>query len=191
MRNRKLTTLALAATAVTGVLVIAPAASAAALDSAGVTTTFTVTGGALSIASAATTANLGSSTSTVTGTTVTGALPKVTISDTRASLLGWTSKIASTDFSDGATPAHTVVASKAVAYVPAGSGPTLESGSAVATTTALAAGTGVPLGTTAATLVSATTVGSNQVSYTPTVQVTIDSTVLAATYSGTITHSVV
>lgn len=185
MRNRKLVTLALSATALGGLVLSAPAAGAA--ESGGVTTTFTVSAGSLSIASAAATANLGTSTANVLGTTVTGTLPEVTVTDARASLAGWTSGIRSTDFTAGTA---TVPASDAVAYILATDGPTLVEGVAVPTTTALLPASGVTLGATAATLVTATATGSNQVSYTPTVQVTIDSTVTAGTYAGTITHSV-
>lgn len=181
MRTSKLMTLVVLGAALAGVAA-APAAGAA-----DVTTTFTVAAGTLSISSAAATANLGSSTSSAAGTTVTGALPEVTVTDARASTAGWTSKIASTSFTVGT---QTVPASKAVAYVLATNGPTVASGLAVPTTTALLPVSGVVLGTTAATLVSATATGSNQVKYTPTVQVTIDSSVLSGTYSGTITHSV-
>lgn len=183
MRNRKLVTLAISAAALGGAVLAAPAASA---DT--VTATFTVSAGALSVSSAATTANLGTSTASVTGATVTGALPLVTVTDARASVAGWTSKVASTDFTAGT---QTIAASKAKAYIPVGNGPTVVSGVAVPTTTALLPASGVPLSGLAATLVTATATGSNQVSYTPTVQVAIDTTVTAGTYSGTITHSVV
>jgi hypothetical protein len=184
MRNRNLAALALSATALAAAGLTAPAAHA---DT--VTTTFDVTAGTLSIASAATTVNLGTSTSNVAGTTVTGQLPLVTVTDARASTAGWTSKVASSDFTSGT---KTIAAGKAKVYIPVGSGPTVVEGVVTATTTAVDALTGVTLSGTAADLVSATlATGSNQVTYTPTVQVTIDSTVLAGTYSGTITHSVV
>lgn len=182
MRNRKLVTLVISATALGGAVLAAPAASAGT-----VTTTFTVSAGSLSVASAAATANLGTTTSTVLGSTVSGTLPTVTVTDARASVAGWTSKIASTDFVNGT---QTVTAANAKAYILAVNGPTLISGVAVPTTTAVLPASGVTLGATAATLVTATATGSNQVSYTPTIDVALDSKVLAGTYSGTITHSV-
>jgi hypothetical protein len=183
MRNRRIVTLAVSASALLGMAVAAPAASA---DD--VTTTFSVTAGTLSVASAATTVSLGSSTATALGTTVTGKLPAVTVTDARASAAGWTSKVASTDFVNGT---QTIAASKAKTYILTTDGPTVVSGVVVPTTTATSALTGIALSSTAANLVSATATGSNEVSYTPTVEVTIDSTVLAGTYSGTITHTVV
>lgn len=170
------------------------AATAAPASADTVTTTFTVSAGALSVASAASTATLGSATSSLLGTTITGALPKVTVTDNRGSLAGWTSKVASTDFTATVNnTTKTIPASQAKAYVPVGNGPTLLSAalSAVPTTTAVDPATGVALSGTAATLVTATTTGNNAVEYTPVVQVTIDGSVLAATYSGTITHTVV
>lgn len=167
------------------------AATAAPASAADVTTTFAVAVGTLSVASAATTANLGTSTSSPLGTTVTGTLPKVTVTDNRGSLLGWKSSVASTAFTATVnTTTQTIAASKAKAYIVAGSGPTLVSGTAVAATTAIDPATGIVLGA-AKEFVTATTTGSNAVDYTPTVQVTVDSTVVAATYSGTITHTVV
>lgn len=137
---------------------------------------------------------LGTATSSLTGTTVTGALPKVTVTDNRGSTAGWTSKVASTDFTATVgTETKTIAATKAKAYIPTGNGPTLTSAelSAVPSTTAVDPGTGVALSGTAQTFVTATTTASNSVEYTPVVQVTVDSTVVAGTYSATITHTVV
>jgi hypothetical protein len=167
------------------------AATAAPASAADVTTTFAVAAGTLSVASAATTANLGTSTSSPLGTTVTGLLPKVTVTDSRGSLLGWTGSVASTAFTATVNATtQTIAASKAKAYIVVTNGPTLVSGTAVPATTAIDPATGKVLGA-AQSFVTATTAGSNAVDYTPTVQVTIDSTVVAATYSGTITHTVV
>ncbi|MBW3641043.1 MAG: hypothetical protein KY451_14550 [Actinobacteria bacterium] len=165
------------------------AAAAAPASAADVTATFTVAAGTLSIATAATSANLGTATTSLTGTTVTGTLPKVTVTDNRGSTLGWNSSVASTAFTSGAL---TIAASKAKAYIVPTNGPTLTSAalSAVPSTTAIDAATGLTLGA-AQVFVTATTTASNSVDYTPTVQVTIDSTVAAATYSGTISHTVV
>ena len=169
------------------------AATAAPASAVDVTTTFTVAAGTLSIASAAATANLGSSTAALTGTTVTGTMPKVTVTDSRGSLAGWNSSVASTAFTATVgTTTQTIAASKAKAYIVPTNGPTLTSAalSAVPTTTAVDAATGLTLGA-AHVFVTATTTASNTVEYIPTVQVTIDGNVLAATYSGTISHTVV
>lgn len=171
------------------------AATAAPASASTVDTTFTVAAGTLSLASAATTASLGTSTSNALGTTVTGALPKVTVTDDRASIAGWTSQVSSTDFTATVSGAvKTIAASKGKAYVPVGNGPTVLSavGSITAATTAIDPATGIVLSGTAQTLVTGTlATGSNKVEYTPVVQVTIDGTVVAATYAGKITHTVV
>ncbi|MEX2288740.1 MAG: hypothetical protein WD794_00245 [Mycobacteriales bacterium] len=179
-------------TAAVSLLAVVAAAAPAAADS--VATTLTVEGGTLSVASAATSASLGTATSSSTGSTLTGVLPKVTVTDDRGSTAGWTSEVASTDFTatvDGVT--ETIAAAKAKAYIPAGNGPTLTSAelSAVPATTAVDPSTGIVLSGTAQTFVTATTTASNSVEYTPEVQVTIDSDVVAGTYSATITHTVV
>jgi len=186
--NTSKKTRALAAFGTAALALAGSAATAAPASADDVTSTFTVTAGTLSIASAASTVNLGSSVAAPTGTTVTGTMPKVTVTDSRGSLAGWTGSIASTAFTAGT---ETIAASKAKAYITPANGPTLVSGTAVPATTAIDAATGLVLSGTAQTLVTATTTGSNTVDYTPSVQVTIDSTVVAATYSGTITHTVV
>src|SRR5436305_4264763 len=48
-------------------------------------------------------ANLGSATSSISGTSITGHLGTTTITDTRASLAGWTATISASNFSDGAS----------------------------------------------------------------------------------------
>lgn len=176
--------------AAASVVAVAAGAAPAAADT--VDATFTVSAGTLAVASASTASNLGSSTASALGTTVTGTLPKVTVTDDRGSIAGWTSQVASTDFTATVNATtQTIAASKAKAYIVVTNGPTLLSGTAVPVTTAIDAATGIVLAATAKTLVTATTTGSNQVAYTPTLQVTIDSTVLPGTYAGKVTHTVV
>lgn len=188
MRNRKLVTLSLAATALGGAVLAAPAASAS-----DTTVTFSVTGSGISVATAAATASLPAATSKAVGTTISGPLPKITVTDSRASSLGWSSKVSSLGFYRKADTAKTIVIQpgKARVFVPLGSGPTVLNGSVVASAGTYTTGpTGLALTSTAATLVTATSVlGSNQVEYTPNVEITIDSTVLATDYEGVIVHT--
>jgi hypothetical protein len=172
--------------AVVGLAAVAGMVVAAAPASAGTGVTFTLTGGSLSIAQPSATATITGVTSTALGTTSTGSLGSTTVTDTRASTAGWAVSMSSTDLSDGAT--HTIVAGKMVAYLSAV--PTATSGTAVVTTTKLSAVTGLTLANTAGSLMTATTVGSNVVSFNPTVQLTVDSTDIAGTYTGTVTQTV-
>lgn len=147
----------------------------------------TMTAGTLSI-SEPTSANLGSAASSASGTSVTGHLGTTTVTDSRASLAGWTVSISATALSDGA--GHTIAANKLRTYVAAGDGPTVTSGVAVPSTTYITATSGLTLSTGAQSFVTATTTGSNVVTYNPTVVVTLDSNVIAGTYSGAITQTV-
>lgn len=187
MRNPKLVTLAISAAALGGAVLAAPAASAQ-----DTTVTFSVAGDGLSLATAAATAALGEVTASALGATADGALPKVTVTDNRAGTTGWSSKVNSNGFyvASDTTKAIVIAPAKAKVYVPAA--PVVESGTVVATAgTYLTATSGLALSTTATTLVSTTSLtGSNKVSYVPNVAVTIDSTVLANTYEGVITHTV-
>lgn len=168
----------------TAALALVPAAA-----NASTSVTFTVSSGTLSIAEPSAQANLGSATATALGTTVSGALGSTTVTDNRGSLAGWTVTMTGSDFSDGATPTpDTIAANQAVAWV--SSVPTPTSGVAVVSTTYLTAATGLTLTTSGQTFMTATTTGSNVVSYNPNLQVTIPSTAVAGTYTGTITQTV-
>lgn len=114
------------------------------------------------------------------------------MTDERGSNAGWTSTVASTDFTTTvAGVTNTIAAGNAKTYIPVAAGPNLVSGSALATTTARDPSTAVTLSGTAATLVTATTTGSNTVDYTPTLQIAIPADAAVGDYSGTITHTVV
>ncbi len=181
MRNLKLMTLAAATAAFAGLGVLAPAANA------GTSATFTVGAGTLTITEPSATASFGTPTASPLGTTATGSLGSTTITDGRGSLAGWTLSMASTDFTTTA-PVHTITASNAVAYLTAV--PTVASGVAVVTNTHVLAASGLTLGNSAAAFMTATTTGSNTVTFTPTIQVTIPSTAIAGVYNGTVTQTV-
>ena len=152
--------------------------------------TFTLVAGTLSVTEPSS-VNLGAATSSSLGASLTGRLGVTTVSDQRGALSAWTATIATTDFTDGATPtAHTISAGKLKAYIAPGDGPTVTSGIAVPATTHTTVATALPLSTTGQSFVTATTTGSNTVTYNPTIVVTLDSTVVAGTYTGTITQSV-
>lgn len=152
--------------------------------------TVSITGGTLSISEPGS-VTLGPVTPSATGTSVTGHLGVTTITDNRGSIAGWTTSISATSLSDGATPTpHTIAANKMKAYIATGDGPTVSAGVAVPVTTYTTALTGLALSTSTQTLLSATATGSNIVTYNPTLTITLDSTVIAGTYTGTITQTV-
>ena len=176
------------ARAATAAVIVAGSATMTAQASTG--TSFTLAGGTLSIAEPAS-ANLGSATLSAAGTTVTGHLGTTTITDNRGSVAGWTVAVATTNFTDGATPTpHTVAANKLKAFIATGDGPTVTSGVAVPTTPYPSAATALTLSTAPQTFLTATTTGSNVVTYNPTFSVTVDSTAIAGTYTGTVTQTV-
>jgi len=136
-------------------------------------------------------ANLGSTTLGVNGATVSGHLGSTTVTDTRGSLAGWTVTISATNLSDGATPTpHTIAASAMKVYVATGDGPTVTSGVAVPVTSYTTSGTALTLSTVGQALMTATATGSNVVTYNPTVTITVGTTAIAGTYSGSVTQTV-
>lgn len=171
----------------TAALALAGSVFAAVPASASTGVTFTVNAGALTITEPAGPASLGSVTSTPAGTTTSGSLGSTTINDARGSLAGWSLSVASTDFTTSA-PVHTIAAGQAVMYLPTPA--TVTAGVAVVTNTHVAAGTGLGLANSAAAFMTAVTTGSNTVTYNPTIQVTLASTVVAGTYTGTVTQTV-
>jgi hypothetical protein len=157
---------------------------------ASTSTTVTLSGGSLSLTDPAS-ANIGSAVSSPTGTSVSGHLGTTTVTDSRGSIAGWTVTISSTSFSDGATPTpHTIAAGKFRTYIAAGDGPTVAAGIAVPVTSYTTSGTALTLSNSGQTLLTATATGSNTVTYNPTIMATLDSTVIAGTYTGTITQTV-
>lgn len=182
MRNSHLVLGTFAACGLVGLVTLAPSASA------GTTGTFTLTGGSLSITEPTGTANnLGTPTTTPLGTTTSGSLGTTTIADARGSLAGWTVSMAGTTFTTTTTGATAIPAGNAVAYLTTPA--TLVSGVAVVTNTHLLPASGLSLGSASAFL-AATATGSNNVTYNPSIQVTIPTTALAGAYTGTITQTV-
>lgn len=179
--------LALAAASLTAMTLAAIPAHAS-----NTTATFTVQAGALSLSTDTTAKNLGTAAASATGTSVSAALAQVTVTDTRASLAGWNTQVSTTNWVDNnGTPADTsddktVAANKGTMWTTA---PAIASGVVVPTTTYLSQATPLTLSTTPANFVTATATGSNSVTYTPSIAVTIDSTVLTGTYSATITQT--
>lgn len=183
---RKLITLA--AAVLTTMAITAVPASASGTDA-----TFSVTDGGLSIAAATTAKNLGSVTSTSTGTKISGALAEVKVTDNRASTAGWTTEVTSTDWVD---PGADATATTDDLVIPVENGkmwssiPNVVSGTAVVTAP-LTEVDAMVMGKTAKSFAVATTVGSNEVTYVPSVVVTVGSDVLKGTYTATITQTVV
>lgn len=160
------------------------------IGQASTSTTLTLGGGSLILSDPAS-ANLGSEVSSPTGTSLSAHLGTTTVTDSRGSIAGWSVSISSTAFSDGATPApDTIPASKFRVYIAAADGPTVTAGVAVPVTTHSTSVTALTLSTSPQSLLSATATGSNTVTYNPTVIATLDSTVIAGTYTGTITQTV-
>lgn len=171
MKNRsKLATLALSSG-----LAIAGFAGLAAPAHAEVTTaTFAITAGGLSINVPASVAFASVSTG---ATTASGLLGPVTVNDTRGALLNsWTTTVTSTAFVTGtSTPGETVTEPN-VAYV---------SGASTAHT---GLGAFVP-GTKALPPTHTGLAGNSSTTWNPTVTFTLQSSQVAGSYAGTITHS--
>lgn len=183
MLRQPLALAAAAALAASTAVVLAGPASA----STGVT--FVVSGsGTLSVSEPSTTADLGTATPSPTGTVVSGHLGSTTVTDNRASIAGWTVKISSTDFTDSAT--HTILASKAVAYLLASDTPTVQGVVVPTAGTYVSPATGLALSNSGQNFITATATGSNSTTYNPSMQITIDSSVIAGTYTGTVTQTV-
>lgn len=189
MRNRKLVTLALSATALAGGVLAAPAASAT-------EATFTLAGGGISITQPGATATLSGAALALTGTSMTGQLGSTTVNDERGALLGsFTVKMASTAFTRTSTAAAGTTPAEGDTYqIPA----TAVTGYSGVVTPS---GVIVPVGTTVATpadlsttgggtIVTVTGVtGSASITYDPTVSVAVPGAAPAGTYTGTVTQT--
>jgi hypothetical protein len=142
--------------------------------------TFSISAGGLTITAPTTTVNLGSG---VSGGSVSGTIGPVQVIDARGLLVAsWTATVSSTPYhTGGGTPAETIPNSAAT-YTP---------GLPTATT-----GVPVPVpglfGTLGAprTAYTATAVGSNSVTWNPTLSIALPAAAVAGTYTGTVTHSV-
>ncbi|WP_433183439.1 hypothetical protein [Actinoallomurus sp. CA-150999] len=167
-----------------GVIALAIATLPQAADAADTTVTFGVTTGTLTI-SAPAAVSLGNGTpgGTISGSFSGGGVNGVTVTDARGlNPAPWTASVSSTDFSPstgtGAIPAGDVT------YTPN-----------TATTTGdgtFTAGTAGPLSSTPFTAYSHTGgTGGNTANWIPTLLVNVPVTAHVATYTGTVTHSVV
>ena len=154
----------------------APTASAAPGDT---TTTFALAGSTLSV-SVESTATLSDGTSGATS--VSGSLGNVTVTDARGGTTPWSAKAASTTFTNGGTGAG-LTESTAVTY---------NSGTVTTTGISVIGPKGaVALNATAAEVVAPdSVVGNNTAQWNPTLTVTLPSSSLVGSYTGTITTSV-
>ena len=171
-----------------GVVVLALMASvgapARAADTGSTSATLTIGGGGLNVSVPTGPVDLG----TVAPGSVlaTGQLGNVTVDDTRGALVAtWTASAATTEFAlTTATVASERIPKTSIAYS-AGLG-TLSTGTVgVFTPVPLAS-----LATTATVGAFTVGVGSNSVTWNPTITFTLLNSQVAGTYSGTITHSV-
>jgi|SwirhisoilCB2_FD_contig_41_19360766_length_822_multi_3_in_0_out_0_2 hypothetical protein len=150
------------------------------------TATFTVTAGSLSIA-APTSVALSNSALALTAGSVSGTFGTTTVTDTRGGLglTGWTVSVSSTDFTTPDNGGGTITKSNGSIYSGAG---TIVSGLPVLVATTLA--TPVSLASAGTLLQATSATGSNQVTYTPTLSVTIPTNAIPGNYTGVITQSV-
>jgi hypothetical protein len=166
-----------------GAVAVAPIAAQA--GTGPTSTTFKVNGGSLNI-STPDSANLG--TAAIGAANVSGSLGTVTITDQRASLslASWTASATSSAFTTGAASTNETIPATAVGYNPGAQ--TNQTGIGVFAPGLLTALTNISTPQTAYTAVAE--VGVTSVSWNPTITVTLPSSVVAGTYTGTITHSV-
>lgn len=185
---RRLLAAALAATA--GLTLLAGPATASNTD-----VTFSVTGGNLTLSTDTTAQTLSPAAALLGGTTASGALPQVTVTDERATTVGWKTQVSSTswvapgpDGIAGTADDLTIAADQGTMWVSAG--PTVVSGTVVPATLYASEGTGLAMSTAAQDFVTTTSLtGANEVVYTPSIAVTIANEVLAGTYTGTVTQT--
>jgi hypothetical protein len=132
------------------------------------------------------TANLGSADP---GTTASGELGAVTVTDTRAALTAtWTATVSATSFTTGGgTPAETIPAS-AVTYWSGPATATIGVGTFIPGQPNADDATSLTESATAFTLTEGT--GNNSATWDPTLVVSVPSSGVAGTYTGTVTHSV-
>lgn len=153
------------------------------------TVNFELTAGALSIAEPVGAATLTASNplAGLTGATVDGPLGVTVVTDDRAGVAGWASKITgTTDFTNGDT---TIPVTAAKAYVPGAI--TTTGTSTVSAGLYVAAATGLSLSNAAQTLVSATVVvGNNTATFNPSLTVAIPGNATAGVYSGVVTQTI-
>lgn len=174
--------------AATTIVAVASMLAAAGAAHAEGEATFEITAGSLTISVPGTATgpvNLGSVAASTALTTFTSdAFGPVTVTDARGSLVAeWEATVSSTAFTTGGATAQETVANTNIAYTALATGATT-SGDGVFTGSALAS-LGAPgiAGAWAG-------VGSNEVTWTPSLTFTMLENQVAGVYSGTITHSV-
>jgi len=123
-------------------------------------------------------------TATVIGaSSLSGNLGPVTVTDNQGTLAhAWTATVSSTDFTTGVGGANKTVTKDNVSYTPG-----------TITSSGIGAAVGTPaltLATSASVVTATAVIGAMSANWDPTVSVTIPSSVIAGTYSGTVTHSV-
>jgi len=185
MRKAIVTTIVAGAVSV-GAMAAGPIAAQADTTGSGpTTTTFSVSGGSLAITAPAS-ANLGSA--SIGAPSVGGSLGTVTVTDQRASLslASWTASVTSSSFTTGQASSNETIPATDVGYNPGTQ--TAQSGIGVFAPGVLTALNNIATAQTAYTAVAE--VGATSVSWNPTITVTLPSSVVAGTYTGTITHSV-
>lgn len=148
------------------------------------TVTFTLSGGSLTLTAPGSATLTPASGLGVTGTSVSGTFGDTTVSDARGTIAHTvTVNMSTTDFTDSSS--DTIAKSNATAY----SGTATISGVAVSvpTTAALPASIGNSGGATVFSMTGVT--GSASAVYDATVSVTVPSTAVAGTYTGTVTQT--
>lgn len=185
MRNGKLVTLALSATALAGAAVVAPSASADTVS------TFSLTGAAatvtLSVPTGDDTTPVDLGSSEAGGLLHQGQLGAVTVTDERAALVSsWTVNVSSTAFDlVGGDPTQ-ATQTVPVASIGYSSGLPTVSGPGIGTFTPLLRPSLAAVGTPGTWAGS----GSKTASWDPTLSFTLLAGQIAGTYKGTVTHSV-
>lgn len=128
------------------------------------------------------TANLGSATADPAN--VSGSLGAVTVTDTRGGpSTGWTATVSSTKFTTGGATASETIAKSFIRYSPGAA--TSTTGSATFTP-----GTAGDLGSTRTAFSASDGTGDNSATWNPTITMTLPASIVAGTYTATITHSV-
>jgi len=171
----------LVAGVLSGLLTLGAPSIAAADEHDTSTVEVTVTGGELEISVKSTTKNFGTVENTANGTIITGSLGEVTVRDNRNAPEGssWVATAVATELKP--TKGKGISASN-IRYSP---GKVAKQG----TLTVRASGT-VNLNRSRAVVTASEITGNNVASWTPTITLKIPAGVVAGTYKGTITHSV-
>lgn len=160
-----------------------PAAAHADEGNAGdTTTTFTISAGPLTI-STPSSADLG--TASIGNATISAQLGNVSVLDERATISGsWTASVTSTAFTTGGRTGAETIPAGDVAYNAGDPGTQVGSG------TFSTGGSAGALDSAQTAFTASNEVGTAGITWNPTITVTLPATVVAGTYSGTITHSV-